>query len=165
MFYAEPEFQRPLLHPRHIPKGRKEISHPKKLTTPNSFLRKKILIVEDEALVAENLKDVLERDGYKVVGVLSTGEDAILTVSKTRVDIILMDIRLAGELNGLETVALIHQTMQQMPVIFLTAYAVDRFPQLSNISPSLYRFIAKPYNQRDLERAIRELCSSGDSSS
>jgi CheY-like chemotaxis protein len=122
----------------------------------NHLVKKSILIVEDEALVAENLREFVEKAGYKVVAVLSTGEEALETLNKKSVDLVLMDVRLGGTLSGVETVLLIHRTLKEIPVIFLSAYAEDLFSTVSSLSPSLYRYVSKPYKEEDLEKIIRE---------
>ena len=119
-------------------------------------IKPRILVVEDEALVAENIKEFLESTGYRVTDVAYSGEEALQKMSGG-VDLILMDVRLAGKMDGIETAALIHQTLNEIPVVFLTAYAEELHPQIYNISPRLYRFISKPYDGGDLKKAIRDL--------
>jgi CheY-like chemotaxis protein len=117
----------------------------------------RILIVEDQALVAENIKEFLESSGYRVSDVVLSGEEALQKLSKERVDLILMDVRLAGKMDGIETALLINQTFEEVPVIFLTAYAEELYLQSYNITSLLYRFISKPYDGRHLNKAIQEL--------
>jgi CheY-like chemotaxis protein len=117
----------------------------------------RILVVEDEALVAENIKEFLESSGYRVIDVAYSGEEALKKMSRERVDLILMDVRLAGKMDGIETALLIHQTRDEIPVVFLTAYAEELFPKIYNISPLLFRFISKPYDGRHLNKAIQDL--------
>jgi CheY-like chemotaxis protein len=119
----------------------------------------RILVVEDEALVAENIKEFLESSGYRVSDVVYSGEEALQKMSGGRVDLILMDVRLAGKMNGIETALLIHETLDKIPVIFLTAYAEELNPKIYNISPLLYRFISKPYDGQHMNKVIQELLS------
>lgn len=145
------------LVPRRGIEKRETRERDQKDTKSGSRDKKKVLIVEDEALVAESLREVMDRAGYEVVAMLSTGEEALQTISGGGgVDVILMDVRLAGELTGIETMNLIHKT-RQIPVVFLTAYTEDLFPQVSSISQSLYRYISKPYDEQEIELRIREL--------
>ncbi len=81
----------------------------------------KILLVEDEVLTAKVIEKRLERAGYKITITVTTGEDAVSTVKETNIDIILMDICLAGEMDGIEAASEI-QNIRKTPVIFLTAY-------------------------------------------
>ncbi len=116
-----------------------------------------ILIVEDQLLVAENLKDVLQKEGFKVAEVVPSAEEAILKVSRLSPDLILMDIRLAGPMDGIQAAIVIHETMKKVPVLFLTAYSEREFPDLVAIDRALYDFLEKPYNPRQLIRMIEKL--------
>jgi CheY-like chemotaxis protein len=127
------------------------------ISLKNDVMKKKILIIEDEALVAENLREFVEKSGYHVTAVLSSGEDAFKTLTEEPADLILMDIRLSGSLNGVETIQLIHRTWQEIPVVFLSAYAEDLFSSVSSFSPSIYRYLSKPYKEDDLIQIIQEL--------
>jgi CheY-like chemotaxis protein len=80
----------------------------------------KVIIVEDEIIVAMDLSLRLTRLGYEVIGVFSTGEEAVEQCGKTLPDIILMDYMLQGELNGLEATKLIH-ALYGTPVVMLSA--------------------------------------------
>jgi DNA-binding NarL/FixJ family response regulator len=127
------------------------------MRTSKHLNRRKIFIVEDEILVAENLKEFLQNAGYAVAGIASTGEEAIAEIARTEVDLILMDIRLGGKLSGIETMSVIHATSKEIPVVFVTAYPDDLLVQNSSVSPSLYKYVAKPFSQKDLDLAIRSL--------
>ena len=90
--------------------------------------------------------------GYEVTGILTRGEEAIIHVQENKPDIVLMDIHLKGYLDGIETVALIHQHAD-IPVIYLTANSDEAtFNKAKSTKP--YAFIAKPFKQLDLQRAI-----------
>jgi CheY-like chemotaxis protein len=82
----------------------------------------KILIAEDEQIVAKNIEKRLTADGYQVVASVSTGEDAIEKAKLYSPDIILMDIKLKGKIDGIETADILRRNFQ-LPVIFLTSYA------------------------------------------
>src|SRR5262245_37688362 len=81
-----------------------------------------ILIVEDEAVVAVDIASKLGRLGYGVAGTVWRGEDAIALALERRPDLVLMDIRLAGRIDGIEAAERIRAECQ-VPVIYLTAYA------------------------------------------
>ena len=135
-------------------------SHSRRKPDSNAnLMKKKILIVEDEALVAESLREILKGAGYFVVAVLSSGEEAIQAISDSAVDLMIMDVRLSGELTGVEAVRVIHETIKAVPVVFLTAFAEDLYPQISSISHNLYRYVSKPYAQSEIEQAVQELLS------
>ncbi len=112
----------------------------------------KILIVEDEMIIAANISLQLSALGYEVTGIISRGEEALEHVKQNKPDIVLMDIQLKGELDGIETVRLIHQE-RDIPVIYLTANADDdHFSKAKGTHP--FAFISKPFKKLDLQRAI-----------
>ncbi len=84
----------------------------------------RIVVVEDEAIVALDLKGKLEGFGYEVCRVVDTGEDAMRAAEELRPDLVLMDIRLAGPVDGVEAAAWIGEQLR-IPVIFLTAHSDD----------------------------------------
>src|SRR5262245_11396391 len=68
---------------------------------PEELKRPRILIVEDELLVAENIKEILQKGGYEVIAVISSGEEAIQEFTSLDPDLVMMDIRLAGSMDGI----------------------------------------------------------------
>jgi CheY-like chemotaxis protein len=82
----------------------------------------RILVVEDEAIVAMGIKQKLEDLGHQVVDIAYTGEDAVQTALETKPDLILMDIVLKGNVDGIEAAAKIRNQLD-IPVIYLTAYS------------------------------------------
>jgi DNA-binding LytR/AlgR family response regulator len=112
----------------------------------------KILVVEDEIIIAAKISMHLTKLGYEVTGILPRGEEALVSVEENRPDIVIMDIRLKGEMNGIDT-AIRMQKNADIPVIFLTANADEAtFNKAKAAKP--YAFISKPYKQTDLQRAI-----------
>lgn len=112
----------------------------------------KILIVEDEIIIAADISMMLENLGYDVTGIIPRGEDALKNIEATRPDLILMDVSLKGQMDGVET-ALLIQEQFQIPLIFLTANADDKtFERAKAAQP--YAFISKPFRQSDLNRTI-----------
>ncbi len=114
-----------------------------------------ILIVEDEHIVALDIKKTLERMGYNVASPLDRGEkiiDDLTRDSKNLPDLVLMDIKLRGKMNGIET-ARILSSDYDIPVIFLTAYA-DEQTINDAISTSPYGYLVKPYEERELKTSI-----------
>lgn len=112
----------------------------------------KILIVEDEIIIAADISMMLGNLGYDVTGIIPRGEDALKSIEGTRPDLILMDVSLKGSMDGVET-ALLIQEKYQIPLIFLTANADDNtFTRAKAAQP--YAFISKPFRQSDLNRTI-----------
>ena len=112
----------------------------------------KILVVEDEMIIAAKISMQLTNLGYEVTGILPGGEEALLHVEENKPDIVLMDIHLKGVMNGIDT-AIQMQKNADIPVIFLTANVDEgTFNKAKLAKP--YAFLAKPYKQIDLQRAI-----------
>lgn len=112
----------------------------------------KILIVEDEMLIAANLAMQLENIGYEIVGIIPRGEDAIKAIKTKRPDLVLMDINLKGEIDGIETATKM-QSEGPMPIIYLTANTdEDHFVRAKATNP--YAFLSKPFKKLDLKHAI-----------
>lgn len=112
----------------------------------------KILIVEDEMVIAANISLQLSELGYEVTGILPRGEEAISHIQIDKPDIVLLDIRLKGELDGIETAREI-QKHHNIPIIYLTANTDEaHFNRAKETHP--YAFISKPFKKLDLQRAI-----------
>lgn len=112
----------------------------------------RILIVEDERIVAEDIAQLLVKMGYHVAAIVDSGESAIDFIHEEPPDLILMDIRLSGKLTGIEAAAAIRQT-HDVPIIYLTAFTdADLVEKAKTTIPSAY--IVKPYNAREIRSAI-----------
>ena len=112
----------------------------------------KILVVEDEMIIAAKIAMQLTSLGYDVTGILPRGEEAIEHVKENKPDIVLLDINLKGNLDGIETATQIQQ-LYNIPIIYLTANADEgTFNKAKTTRPAA--FISKPFKQLDLQRAI-----------
>jgi DNA-binding LytR/AlgR family response regulator len=111
-----------------------------------------ILVVEDESIVSKDIQHSLNKLGYNVVGAASTGEKAIELARSERPDIVLMDIMLKGEMNGIETAEIIRNEMS-IPVVFLTAYADESTLSKAKVTEP-YGYIIKPFKEIDLHTSI-----------
>jgi signal transduction histidine kinase len=112
-----------------------------------------ILIVEDEAIVAESIASKLKRFGYQVAGPVPTGEEAIRLAGEVRPDLVLMDIHLAGLIDGIDAADDISGRFH-IPIIFLTAYADDQtLERAREVKP--FGYLIKPFRERDLHATIR----------
>lgn len=116
-------------------------------------MNKKLLIVEDERLVAEDLKNTVSGFKYSVVGIASSGDDAIAMAKEFEPDLILMDIMLEGSMTGIEAAKKIYET-QHTPIIFLTAYA-DEETLEGAIEANPYAYLIKPFRDRDLKITLK----------
>ena len=112
----------------------------------------KILIVEDESIVAKDIQKCLIQQGYLVSAIVNSGEKAIEEIEQARPDIILMDIMLKGDLNGIDTANIIRDRFD-IPVIFLSAYADESTVSKAKIAEP-YGYIIKPFKERELQTTI-----------
>ncbi|SCG84616.1 putative transcriptional regulatory protein pdtaR [Methanobacterium congolense] len=120
----------------------------------------KILVVEDELITAEDIKSGLEFAGYTVPAIVSSGEDAIEKAGELKPDLVLMDIKLKGEMDGIEAAGQI-RVRYDIPVIYLTAYSDETTVQRAKVTePSGYilkertGLIKKPFEESELHTAI-----------
>jgi PAS domain S-box-containing protein len=112
-----------------------------------------ILIVEDEIIVARDLETRVRELGYDVADIASSGENAVLQAAETRPDLVLMDIRLSGTMDGVEAAEEIRAQFD-IPVIYLTAYADDHTLKRAKITEP-FGYILKPFETRELRSTIR----------
>jgi PAS domain S-box-containing protein len=115
--------------------------------------RPNILVVEDERILAEDLRDMLESLDYRVVGIVESGEKAIKDAFKLKPDLITMDIMLRGRKDGIVAAHEIRQKMN-VPVVFLTAYADESTLQRAKLAEP-FGYILKPYKEQDIHTAIQ----------
>jgi CheY-like chemotaxis protein len=113
-----------------------------------------VLVVEDEFIVAAYLKMLLQRNGFTVAGTISTGEEAVETVAKFRPDVIIMDVNLAGAMNGIEAANMI-SSQSDIPFLFMTAHA--SFYENLVIGHSPVFVIDKPFEEKLLLSTLRKL--------
>jgi diguanylate cyclase (GGDEF)-like protein/PAS domain S-box-containing protein len=111
-----------------------------------------ILVVEDEAIIAYNLQRILTGFGYQVPETVESGLKAVLAVEILKPDLVLMDIQLQGEMDGIEAAYCIH-AHHDLPIVYLTAYGEDsRLVQASQTAP--YGYMVKPVQDRELRATI-----------
>lgn len=111
-----------------------------------------VLIVEDEIVLAMELEEKLTEMGYRVVARVTSGEDALKRAKELRPDLILMDIRLDDELDGIEAARLIRK-QQHVPIVYLTAYADNSTLQRAKLTEP-FGYLVKPYSERELHITI-----------
>lgn len=112
----------------------------------------RILIVEDDMIIAANISLQLSNLGYEVTGLVTRGEEAIIHGKDNKPDIILMDINLKGNLDGIAAASIIQET-HNIPIIYLTANSDEpTFARAKSTHP--YAFISKPFSNLDLQRTI-----------
>jgi CheY-like chemotaxis protein len=121
------------------------------------------MIVEDEQIVALDLKNTLKGFGYPDTVLVASGEEAVQQASVTRPDLVLMDIVLEGPMDGLEAAAHLQERLR-IPVIFLTAHGDDETSNraMSILQERFIRFVIKPFDEDTLRIAIQNALKSRD---
>ena len=112
----------------------------------------KILIVEDENIVAIDIRKMLLNFGYEITSIESSGEEAIVSVREKKPDLILMDIVLKGRMTGIDASRIISQYFK-IPIIYMTALSNDD-SLLEARRRESYGFLFKPFNANELNIAI-----------
>src|SRR5208283_5003009 len=112
----------------------------------------RILVVEDETIVAMDIANTLRKLGHEVTGTVPSGEQAVASVKENKPDLIFMDIGLKGGMDGIETAARI-RSQYGIPVIYLTAFVDEKTLDRAKATiPAGY--ITKPFEENDLRIAI-----------
>jgi diguanylate cyclase (GGDEF)-like protein/PAS domain S-box-containing protein len=116
--------------------------------TDTVLTKTKILVVEDESIVALDIQQRLESMGYHVVGLVDTGERAVSAAEAHRPHLVLMDIKLKGKMDGIQAAQIIRAKLN-LPIIFLTAFADQVTLQRARVTDS-FGYILKPFEEREL---------------
>lgn len=114
--------------------------------------KERILVVEDENIVAMDIQNELRGLGYDVPRIVSTGEDAMNSAKELNPDLILMDIKIKGDKDGIETANDIWNQLK-IPIIFLTAYADEKTLQRAKLAEP-FGYVLKPFEENELHTAI-----------
>jgi len=113
----------------------------------------KVMVVEDERIVAFNLKQRLAKLGYEVPGIAASGAEALRMAEATRPDLVLMDIRIQGEIDGIETASRL-RAVRPAPVVYLTAYSDDSMLERARATHP-YGYLLKPFSEREMHATIQ----------
>ena len=117
------------------------------------MLPTKILVVEDEGLIANDIADRLRKDGYHITGIAASAEEALNSLAQTAPDLVLMDIRIKGDPDGIETAARVRASFD-IPVIFLTAHADTGTLERAKVTEP-FGCLVKPFRQVNLSSSIQ----------
>ena len=112
----------------------------------------KILIVEDEMIIAEDMADALSNLGYEVTAIVASGDEAIEKAATNYPAIVIMDINLQGDIDGVEAAQKIRNS-QNIPVVFLTAYADQTTLERAKATEP-FAYLLKPFQERELKTTI-----------
>lgn len=115
----------------------------------------KILIVEDEVIIAMRFEVFFIRRGYQVINSVTTGEEAVKIAREKKPDVVLLDINLRGLMNGIEAATLIYEELK-IPIIFMTGYSDESLrKEAAKVNPLGY--FMKPINMYEVISAINKL--------
>jgi PAS domain S-box-containing protein len=112
----------------------------------------RIMVVEDEAVISMEIQDRLARMGHSVCGTAASGAEAVSVATANHPDLILMDVQLRGDVDGVETARKIRSRIE-VPVIYLTAFADDRTVERARETEP-YGYLIKPFSEKELFAAI-----------
>ena len=113
----------------------------------------KIMIVEDESIVALDLSMRLQKEGYEVAGIADNSDEALALFTSQQPDLVLMDINIHGDKDGIETAKALKQ-VHDVPLIFLTAFSQSEYVNRAKaVNPSAY--LVKPFNNDSLHTSIQ----------
>ncbi|MFZ1538138.1 MAG: HD domain-containing phosphohydrolase [Chromatiaceae bacterium] len=115
-------------------------------------MSQKIFVVEDDAITAEQLKQYIEEMGYQFAGKADNAEDALDRIAQTQPDLVLMDIHLKGEMDGIDAAAQLHAD-NLAPVIYLTAYTEDDTLARAKLTEPL-GYMVKPFIRQELKASV-----------
>ncbi len=114
---------------------------------------KRAVIVEDEILIADFLSDLCELFEVEVVGMADNGEEAVRTIRETQPEYVLMDVRLVGDMDGVEVAKTVYDEKREMKIIYITGS--NEPPTIARIkSDHPYKILIKPFLPDDLRRAL-----------
>ena len=114
----------------------------------------KILIVEDEAIIALDIQTTLQDLGYLVPAVVSSGEESIEKASEIHPDLVLMDIKLSGDMDGISAAEQIYSRFR-IPVVYLTAFPDEKTLEATK-GITFFGYVSKPFDERVLKSAIEQ---------
>ena len=119
--------------------------------------KKRILIVEDQGITAMDEEKIMGDLGYEVTGIAISGEDAIQQAGRDRPDLILMDIKLSGKMDGREAALKIRE-LYKIPVVYVTAHGdKETSKSLKTPPPEGFGYVVKPFTEEELGSEIKRL--------
>ncbi len=117
--------------------------------------RKRVLLVDDEEIILADLAHTLCKQGYEIAGTAASGREAIEAAAVNKPDLVLMDVRLQGNTDGVEAARQIRQT-SDVPILFVTAHARVLALEMAEL-PGRYGWIAKPFSPSQLRETIESI--------
>lgn len=117
------------------------------------------LIIEDEFIIAEDIRKSIEKLGHKVIAIATNGKDGIIKTTDLKPDIVMIDILLNGDIDGIETAGMIKKKCN-IPIIFCTAFT-DKDTRSKAMKMNPISYIVKPFTTEELENSVIALTKKG----
>lgn len=118
-------------------------------------MTKQVLIVEDEGIIAADIEECLVRKGFHIAGVADSGIKAIEIAQGTTPDVVLMDVKLTGSMDGIQAaIKMRSASARSTPVVFVTAALEGAFPHLTMLGR--YVYLHKPFSEEELLKALEQ---------
>ena len=114
----------------------------------------KLLIVEDEFIIAQDIQNIVRQLGYAVMGTAKSAQEALTIIEQELPDLILLDIKIHGSFSGID-LAYIVETQYEIPYLYITSYADDETLKMINASKAI-GYILKPFKKDDIARALQK---------
>lgn len=114
-----------------------------------------VMIVEDEAIIALDLKEILKKSGYRISAIVGSGNAAIKKAKELKPDLILMDVMLGRGINGIQAAGEIRKYLN-IPVIFISSFS-DNHAVANAYEVSPYGYIVKPFDENELVKKIKDI--------
>jgi DNA-binding LytR/AlgR family response regulator len=112
----------------------------------------KVLIIEDELIIAEDLKEILEQAAYEVIGMATSWEETLLVLQESLPDILLIDVSIKGNIDGIQLANMIRERFN-LPFIYITSYTTKSIIDRAKLTKP-YGYIVKPYKEQDVLIAV-----------
>ena len=123
----------------------------------------KVIIIEDELIIAEDIKDILEQASYEVIGIAASGKEAIQLLQQELPDILLVDISIKGDMDGIQVANTIREQFH-LPFIYITSYTNKSILERAKLTKP-FGYIVKPYKEQDVLIAVELALSNAASES
>ena len=118
-----------------------------------------ILIVEDDLFATHFLEEILKRQGYYVLGTVDNGKDAIdFCKNNPKTEVVMMDVKLKGDMDGVEAAQKILEFRSDMYIFFITAYSLQKVSSFESKHERCFS-LSKPYNEEEILQKIKAICS------
>ena len=115
----------------------------------------RIVLIENDEIIAQDIKDILEKNNYEVLAVLKSGTDAISAIRALKPDVAIFDVHLQNQMDGVDAVKILNSFIS-LPVLFITGYTDEKtLDKIHQVTVSSY--LLKPFKEQELTAKIQEI--------